>query len=162
AVMASAAAQCYWRAAARVLSSNAWCGRGVQSQMTQLHIWLWQDRSHWKVAAREIAGSALLHRRRGQGRQIGLCFFNALSGRLLEPQSRLCRVWLAGGAFGEVAAEHQLGLAVAQLGRGAETALGGNPVLGQGVAARVERGQCEHRAAVSLGGGLLEEFLCRN
>src|SRR5689334_6010709 len=50
-------------------------------------------------------------------------------------QERLSRVRLAGGAFGEVAAEHQLGLAVAELGGGAEPPLRRPPVLGQVVAA---------------------------
>ena len=71
-----------------------------------------------------------MYRRRRQGRQIGLGFFDALSGRVFEPRARLRWVWLAVDAFGEVAAEHQLGLAMAELGRGAEPALGGRPVLG--------------------------------
>ena len=87
------------------------------------------------MTGREISRSALLQRRRVQRGEIGLCFFDALSGGLLEPQARLRRVWVAGGAFGEIAAEHQLGLAVAQLGGGAEPTLRGLPVFGQIVTA---------------------------
>jgi hypothetical protein len=61
--------------------------------------------------------------------EICLGFFDALGGGLLEPRARLRRVWLAGDAFGKIAAEHQLGLAVAELGGGAEPTEGGRPVL---------------------------------
>lgn len=56
------------------------------------------------------APPTLLQDRRGQCGEIGPCFFDALGGRLLEPQARLRRVWVTGGTFGEVAAEHQLGI----------------------------------------------------
>jgi hypothetical protein len=78
----------------------------------------------------ESEGRLLLQGYSGQCGEICLGFLDGLGGGLLEPRARLRWVWLAGGAFGEVAAEHQLGLAVAELGGGAESALGGRPVLG--------------------------------
>jgi hypothetical protein len=105
----------------------------------------------------ESEGRLLLQGYSGQCGEICLGFLDGLGGGLLEPRARLRWVWLAGGAFGEVAAEHQLGLAVAELGGGAESALGGRPVLGQVMAARIERAQREHRAAVTLAGGVLEQ-----
>src|SRR6202040_2391487 len=69
--------------------SNAWCGREVQSKMTQLKVFGYcNDTGHGTVAAREISRSALLQGRRVQCGEIGLCFVDALGGRLLEPQAR--------------------------------------------------------------------------
>ena len=78
----------------------------------------------------ESEGRLLLQGSSGPCGEICLCFFDALGGGLLEPRARLRWVGLGGDPFGEVAAEHQLGLAVAELGGGAEPALGGRPVLG--------------------------------
>ena len=86
----------------------------------------------------------------GERSEIGLRFGDPLSGGLLQPHPRLHGVRLAGDPAGEITAEHQLGLAVAEIGGGAEPVLGGRPVLGKIVAAGVERAQCEHRAAVTL------------
>ena len=54
----------------------------------------------------------------------------------------------------EIAAEHQLGLAVAEFGRGAEPALRGRAVLGQIVTAGIYRAERKHCAAMALGGRL--------
>ena len=108
------------------------------------------DIGHGTAAGWEISRSALLQCRRVQCGQIGLGFFDALRRSLLEPRARLRRVWLAGGAFGEVAAEHQLSVPVTQLGGGAKPALRGRRVCGEVVTAGMERAQCEHCAAVSF------------
>jgi hypothetical protein len=81
-------AQCYGRPA-YVWSSNAWCGREVQSKMTQLQIFGYCDGTgHDTAASGGSSRSALLQRRRVQCGEIGLRVFDALGGRLLEPQAR--------------------------------------------------------------------------
>jgi len=70
--------------------------------------------------------------RRRQRGDVGLDLLDTLGGGLLEPRARSRRIRFAGDAFGEITAEHQLSLAVPQLGRGAKPALCGRPVLGLG------------------------------
>src|ERR1700730_766502 len=85
---------------------------------------------HRAAAAQKLSSLALLHCGHGQSRQIVVRFVDALRDRLLEPQTRFRRILTAGDASGEVAAEHQLGLTVAELCRGAEPALGTRAILG--------------------------------
>ena len=72
-----------------------------------------------------------LGRRRQRG-DVGLDLLDTLGGGYLEPRARSRRIRFAGDALGEITAEHQPGLAVPQLGRGAKPALSGRPVLGLG------------------------------
>src|SRR5262249_42177246 len=69
------------------------------------------------------------HRARlGEGGEVLLRLLDVLGQGALQPKARFAGLGRACGAGGEIAAQHQLGIAMALLGGGAEPALGGLPV----------------------------------
>jgi uncharacterized protein len=101
-------------------AARGWISRASATGLREAQVALAEMMVNGRGGPRDTAAGLELFEKAAAGGHSGAMF------ALLEPRARRRRVQLAGGAFGEIAAEHQLGLAVAQLGGRAEPALRGH------------------------------------
>lgn|SRR5262245_36522158 len=106
--------------------------------------------------------ASLLLQRCGKLHEIGLGLGDALREGSFQPKACFSRVALARNAAREIAAEHQLGMAMAQFGGGAEPALRGRSVDSTIFATAIHGAEGKHGPAMTLGSRFLEQFFRRD
>src|ERR1700746_2854717 len=90
--------------------------------------------------------------------QLGLGFCNSLGDSTFEPLPRFAQIPMPCGTGPQIASEHELRLAMAELGGGAKPMFGEGAVFRDLVATAVHCPERKHRAAMSFGRGLLTQL----
>src|SRR5262249_12542135 len=117
-------------------------------EYTPPEVWVWEkgDSPSWRYS----------NTNRPKLSEIGLGLEDALREGSFQPEACFRRVALARNAAREIAAEHQLGMAVAQFGGGAEPTLRRRPIGWNASSTAIHGAKGKHGPAMSMGCRFLE------